>query len=472
MSGPADSLLPAGDRPLVIVSNRGPLTVELGPDGELEVRRGAGGLVSGLTPLVAGTDTLWIAAAMTDGERQAASDGVLDAEGFHLLSLVLDPHEYRMAYDVVCNATLWFLHHHLYDLARRPRFDSTWRRAWMAYRSVNLAFAEAVVDHAPRDATVLVQDYHLTLLAPMVKAARRDLRLVHFSHTPFASPDQFAVLPDDVATVMLEALAAHDAVGFHTQRWAHAFEAACEDRIGVTPHTFVAPLAPDRDDIRAVAASAACEEERLGIETELAGRQFIARVDRIELSKNLLRGFHAFDDLLERYPEHRDRVVFGAFVYRSREGLAEYLAYAQEVENLVARINARWSTPDWTPILLDTSDNFPRSIAALRQYDVLLVNPIRDGLNLVAKEGPIVNERDGVLLLSPEAGAWAELAEAAIRVNPFDISGTADALHDALLLAPPARAEHAAMVRARALARTPADWLRDQIQAAGRAHPA
>ncbi len=466
MPGPADPAPLAGPRPLVIVSNRGPLSVRIDDAGELVVRRGAGGLVSGLTPLVAGTDTLWIAAAMSEGERRAAVDGDLDAEGFHLHSVVLDQEQYRMAYDVVCNATLWFLHHHLYELARRPRFDTTWRQAWTAYRSVNLAFAEAVVDKAPRDAVVLVQDYHLTLLAPLVKAARRDLRLVHFSHTPFAAPDQFAVLPDDVATVMLEALAAHDAVGFHTQRWADAFTAACEDHLGVTPHTFVAPLAPDRDDIRAVAASADCEAERTQIESGLAGRRFIARVDRIELSKNLLRGFHAFDDLLERYPRHRGNVVFGAFVYRSREGLAEYLAYAQELENLVDRINARWATPGWTPILLDTSDNFPRSIAALRQYDVLLVNPIRDGLNLVAKEGPIVNERDGVLLLSPEAGAWAELGAAAVRVNPYDISATADALHHALVMPPADRAEHAAAVRTLALARTPADWLHDQLAAA------
>ena len=174
----------------------------------------------------------------------------------------------------------------------------------------------------------------------------------------------------------------------------------------------------------------------------------------------------SYEDLLERWPQWRERVVFGAFVYASREGLAEYLAYRQEVETLVARINGRWGTDTWTPILLDTGDDFPASVAALRLYDVLLVNPIRDGLNLVATEGCLVNENDGVLLLSPEAGAFERLGDAVVRVNPFDVASTAEALHEALSLAPPARAAHAARLRALAEARSPSDWLREQRAAA------
>ena len=360
-------------------------------------------------------------------------------------------------------ATLWFVHHHLFDLARRPRFDRRWREAWDAYRAVNFAFAEVVADQAPPHATVLVQDYHLALLAPFVAARRPDLRLVHFSHTPFASADELRVLPDDVAVVLLESMATHDACGFHTARWAKAFTQACEEIIGTTPRTFVAPLATDHDDIRGVAASEACERALVDLDELLGDRLLIARVDRIELSKNLLRGFHAFDDLLEHYPEWRERVVFGAFVYPSREGLPEYLAYRQEVERVVGRINERWRTADWTPVLLDTSDDFPRSIAGLRRYDALLVNPIRDGLNLVAKEGPLVNEQDGVLLLSPEAGAWAELGHAAFQANPFDVSGTADTLHEVLSLAPDERKRRARMLREAAEGRGPADWLADQL---------
>ena len=147
-----------------------------------------------------------------------------------------------------------------------------------------------------------------------------------------------------------------------------------------------------------------------------------------------MRGFLAFDRLLEARRGLRGRVVFVAMLYRSRQGLSEYLAYGNEVEQVVARVNDRWATPDWTPILLDDRDDFARSVAGMQRYDVLFVNPLRDGLNLVAKEGPIVNTRDGVLCLSPQAGAWEELRDAAIAVHPYDIEQAAGALDQALSL--------------------------------------
>lgn len=457
----------AADRPLLIVSNRGPVSFAIGGDGEPIARKGAGGLVSGLGPMIAGTDTIWLAAAMSEGDRLVARDGVVEREGFRVRLLDLDPATFAMAYDVIGNATLWFVHHHLYDLSRRPRFDEHWRRAWDAYRSVNHAFADAVAETAPADAAVLVQDYHLSLLAPRLAEIRPDLRLVHFAHTPFAAPDLFAVLPDDAGAELLAGLAAHHACGFHTQRWADSVLGCCDRWLGRRPTTFVAPLAPDAADIGGVASGERCAEELAALDASLAGRRLITRVDRIELSKNIVRGFHAFADLLERYPRWRGEVVFGAYVYASREGLAEYLAYRQEVERIVTQINERWSTPDWTPVLLDTTDNFPRSVAALRRYDALLVNPIRDGLNLVAKEGPLVNERDGLLVLSPESGAWAELADVAVGANPFDITATADALDHVLGLGADERAERAAALRRVIEQRTPADWLADQLAAAG-----
>jgi trehalose 6-phosphate synthase len=275
------------------------------------------------------------------------------------------------------------------------------------------------------------------------------------------------ILPDDVATELLTGMAGFTACGFHTARWAKAFEACCEEVLGSAPPTYVTPAAADADDVQAVAAGDACAAELAKLEAVLGDRKLLVRVDRIELSKNMLRGFLAFEDLIEHHPEWRERVVFGAFMYPSREGLADYLAYRQEVESLVDRINETWSTPTWTPILIDGTDNFPRSVAALRRYDVLLVNPVRDGLNLVAKEGAIVNERDGVLALSREAGAWEELHEHALAVNPFDVSGTAEVMRAALELPADDRRTRAAGLRATALARTPADWFADQIRAAG-----
>ena len=450
----------------MIVSNRGPLSFSLGADGDLVARRGAGGLVSGLAPLVTDTDAVWIAAAISDGDREAASRGVVAADGFRVRLLAIDPDVYRAAYDVVCNATLWFLHHNLYELARRPRFDTRFRDAWESYREVNRAFADVIAESAPEGAAVLVQDYHLALVALFLADRRPDLRLVHFSHTPFANPDSWRVLPLDLGRELLAGMAAHHACGFHSPRWADCFRACCAEQLGQEPTTFVAPLAPDAADIGRVAAGDACAAALAELDASVGDRALLVRVDRIELSKNILRGFQAFDDLLERYPEWRERVVFGAFVYPSREGLPEYLAYRQEVEATVRRINERWATPGWTPILFDPSDDFPRSVAALRRADVFLINPIRDGLNLVAEEGPLVNERDAILLLSPEAGVWDQLVGAARPVHPYDISGTADALVAALTATPEERAIEAGELRRRAAARTPEDWLADQLAAA------
>ncbi|MBV8162570.1 MAG: trehalose-6-phosphate synthase, partial [Acidimicrobiia bacterium] len=373
---------------------------------------------------------------------------------------------YRMAYDVVSNATLWFLHHGLWDLARRPRFDSRWREAWDAYRTVNHAFARAIIDEAPADATVLVQDYHLALVGTWLAQERPDLRAVHFTHIPFCDPTAIRILPDDVAGELLAGMASHASCGFHANRWAGNFEACCQSLWGWTPSTFVSPLAPDHDDIEGVAESPESIEEGARLEAALGGRRLILRVDRIELSKNLLRGFLAYEELLRTRPEWRGQVVFLALVYPSREGLPEYLAYRQEVETLAARINDQWGVPAWTPILLDTSDNFPRSVAALRRYDLLLVNPVRDGLNLVAKEGPLLNERHGVLALSREAGAWEELGGVALEVNPFDVAGTADVLAAGLAMDDEDRATHAAALRKLAASRSPRDWYQDQLAAA------
>jgi trehalose 6-phosphate synthase len=301
---------------------------------------------------------------------------------------------------------------------------------------VNRAFAEVIAATAPEGAAVLVQDYHLALVGTHLVERRPDLRLVHFSHTPFADPTTWRVLPPDLGAELLAGMAATHACGFHSRRWADAFAACCQDQLGTTPPTFVAPLAPDARDMADVAAGDACGTAVADLDATIGDRALLVRVDRIELSKNILRGFLAFEDLLERHPQWRERVVFGAFVYPSREGLPEYLAYRQEVEATVRRINERWATPGWTPILFDATDDFPRSVAALRRADVFLVNPIRDGLNLVAEEGPLVNERDAVLLLSPEAGVWDQLEGAARPVHPYDISGTADAIAAALATPP------------------------------------
>jgi trehalose 6-phosphate synthase len=454
---------------MIVLSHRGPYRFERNPEGTFVARRGAGGIVSALGPLLAEKESTWIAAALSDEDLEAARAGATEGLDIDLRLLELDVAQHRMHYDVIANGVLWFLHHNLFDRIRRPRFDIHFRDAWAAYVAVNEAFTKAAADEAKDHDIVLVQDYQLGLVPGQLRARRPDLRVVHFTHTPFCGPDDITVLPEDIGVDLCASLASGPA-GFHTRRWADAYRHSARAVLGrgatITP-PFAASLGPDADALEEVAASPRARAAAGKLADTVGERLVIMRTDRIEPSKNIVRGFLAFDRLLDARPGLRGRVVFVAMVYPSRQGLAEYLAYASEVAQAVERVNDRWSTRDWTPIVLDDRDDFARSVAGLQRYDVLFVNPLRDGLNLVAKEGPVCNRRDGVLCLSPEAGAYEELHSAAIPVHPYDIEHTAAALDTALSLPLDERAKRAARLRALAIARTPGDWLRDLIRHAG-----
>lgn len=459
-----------GERPLVVVSNRGPVSFRLDDDGPV-ARRGAGGLVSALGPLVRGTDALWVAAAMTDGDRVVAGRGVTEAEGFRVRLLAFDDEEWRQHYDSVCNEALWFAHHGLWDPVYEPSWSAGWLEGpWAAHRRVNQVFAEAVAADAPSGAVVLVQDYHLCLMAPVLRRWRPDLALVHFSHTPFAPPEWLAMLPRRARHDLLDGLAAHHGCGFHTERWAADFDASCRAASVEPPPVFVAPLGPDPEDLAGTLASAPCQAAAADLADLVGDRRFLVRVDRIELSKNLLRGFLAYEALLEAEPARRGRVVFGAFCYPSRLGVPAYDRYNDAVTAVARRINERFGVDGWEPIHYDPVDDYPRSMAALARADVVVVNAIRDGLNLVAKEAVLVNRRNAQLVLSPEAGAWPELGTLAWRADPFDVAQTATALAAALDADPAERHRRAEGLRAAAAARTPAAWLADQLAAAPRVH--
>jgi trehalose 6-phosphate synthase len=409
---------------------------------------------------------------MNEADRLASAGGLMAESGISLVTLAPDEATYKMAYDVIANATLWFAHHQLFDQSRRPRFDARWHEAWSAYEAFNEMFAAAVVEHAAKDAVVLVQDYHLSLLGGLLATRRPDLRTVHFSHTPFAPAEAMRLLPWRASGALLSGMAGFGACGFHARRWEAGFNSCYADEFLAAqagrrgPRTFVSPIGPDPEILLAEAAAAEADAANRALEESVGGRKLIVRVDRIELTKNLLRGFWAYEELLAAYPEWHDRVVLLALAYPSREGLADYLAYRSEVEHCVTRINERFAKGDWTPILFDTADDRTRSLAALRAYDTLLVNPIRDGMNLVAKEGPLLNERSGVLVLSTEAGAYAELEPAVLGINPFDVSATAAALLRALEMPDAQRIEMAGRLRALAGSHTAADWLADQLSVA------
>ena len=465
--------------PTLVVSNRGPLTFRAGPDGELVPVPAGGGLASSLYRLLDGTGTTWASVTMGAADREAVARGLMHLDGLDLVPVVVDDETYRQAYDVVANTTLWYVHHHLFDLPHRPRFDRVWRTAWEGYRSYNRAVADAVAARAGDGDVVLVQDYHFSLLGRMLAEGRPDLRTVHFLHTPFADPAMFGVLPDDVAAELLDGMAGYGHCGFHCHQWEAGFR-ACYAAAGLAaPATFVAPLGPDADVLEVEAASPDSVAAATALRAEVGGRRIVARTDRMEPSKNIVRGMLAFEELLGTHPEWRGEVVHVACAYPSRQGLAEYLAYGADVVHTAERINhsfgaggASSGADGWAPIILSVEDDRARSLAALAMSDVLLVNPVRDGLNLVAKEGPLLNTVDGVVVLSRQAGAWEELSlggDGALGINPFDVSATAEALHAALSMAPRARATRAAALGAAVRARTSADWWADQLAVAGQA---
>ncbi|HEX3425946.1 MAG TPA: trehalose-6-phosphate synthase [Acidimicrobiales bacterium] len=456
----------SGATPLAVLSNRGPVSFAFDDDGSLRATRASGGMVAVVGPGVVEHDALWLATAISDADRQATAAGEVAAHGYRTRFVPIEPLLFRQYYDVIANQTLWFLHHGLWDLPRRPRFDRHWRDAWRSYVAVNRQFAEAAAEELAPGATVLIQDYQLSLVGAQLRELRPDVRSCAFFHIPFCQPAELDVLPATVADDLLAGLAGAGACGFHSHRWAAAFEECCRARGIATPEVFASAAAVDATGLAEVAESEACQTALERLDKVVGDRRLIVRADRVELSKNILRGFYAFDDLLAAEPRWRGQVVFGAFVYPSRQGMAEYLGYRQEVEAVAGAINAKWATPDWTPILLEMDDNYPRSVAALRRYDVLMVNPIRDGLNLVAKEGPLVNERDGVLLLSPGAGVWDELGGHALEAHPFDIASTAEALAAALEMPSDERAARSQALKKTATARTPVEWFADQLSRA------
>ncbi|WP_030718864.1 alpha,alpha-trehalose-phosphate synthase (UDP-forming) [Streptomyces sp. NRRL F-2580] len=478
---------------VLVAANRGPLSYTIDAEGGLSARRGGGGLVSGLSAALAEQPgALWICAALSEADREAVRRGVSEP-GVRMLDI--DPTVYDAAYNGIANSVLWFTHHHLYDIPREPVFDAEFRRRWQAYVEYNEAFARALAQEAAEGARVLVQDYHLALVPGQLRALRPDLRIGHFTHTPWASWEFMSMIPDDIQSQLVWGMLGADRLGFHTARWAGNFAggASRDDLDGVAQAHFPAghpergvwhrradpdgrgyakrrftevtayPLGVDADELRALAHRPEVDEKLAQLRAEVGGLKTIARVDRTELSKNILRGLLAYRELLTVHPEWRGRVVHLASAYPSRQDLAVYRAYTESVRELAAEINEEFGTADWQPVLVSVQDDFARSLAVYRMADVALVNPVRDGMNLVAKEIPVVSEAGCALVLSTGAGAYEELRADALTVNPYDVSATAEALHAALSMPDAERAERTKRLAAAATALPPAAWFAAQL---------
>ena len=452
-------------RKLIVVSNRGPISY--GREGGARIaKRGAGGLVTALAPLVSHHDVTWIASAISDEDRAVAATGTIDETArdgarYRLRLVAHQSSAYDLYYNVIANPALWFVQHGLWDRKHDP--DRDLRPAWdEGYLPVNAAFAGAVVEELEREpeAAVFFHDYHLYVAPALVRARRPDAALAHFTHIPWVGADGWSVLPESIVRPIHEGLLACDVAGFHTQRWRHAFLDSCRglgldpDERRVTAH----PISIDPAEFEGLAGSEPVLARERELEAERPER-LILRVDRTDPSKNVPSGFEAFQLLLERRPDLLGRVGMLALLDASRQDIPEYVEELRRIEDAAAAVEAAFPGA----LTLRVADDFPASIAAYKQFDVLLVNAVMDGLNLVAKEAPLVNTRVGVVALSVNAGAFEELGDWVVPVEPLELDAIADALEDALALAVDERSARQQAIRAHVHEHDLRAWIAAQL---------
>ncbi len=474
------------ERQLVLVSNRGPATFERRDDGSLVARRGGGGLVTALTGLVHHRDALWVASAMSEEDAEAAHehggksfDCDLDGTSYRIRLVESDPDAYEQFYSVVANPLLWFIQHYLWDLSNAPDIRQAEVDAYeQGYCAVNHDLAQAVLEEIAdeSDVVVMLHDYHLYTAPREIRRERPDVFLHHFVHIPWTQPDAWRVLPRDMREDIFEGILSNDIVAFHTRAYRRNFLLCCRELfdLEVDEHNGIVRFEDREIWVRAYplpisAATFRRNAQRAKVheyERQILRRRrehLILRVDRADLSKNILRGFTAFDLFLEQHPEFVEDVTFIAHLIPSRQDVDEYAEYLERIEALVAVVNHRHGTTDWMPIDLRLRENLEEAIAAYKHYDLLMVNAMFDGMNLIAKEGPLVNERHGVSLLSENTGAHEELAEFALSVNPFDVQEQADAIHRALTMSSDERSWRAEGLKQVVESRDPGDWVDDQL---------
>ena len=463
-------------RKLIVVSNRGPVSYGRDARGERTARRGGGGLVTALRGLVSYHDVTWIASAITAEDHVLAGETIAetarDGSPYRLHLVAHDDQAYDWYYGVVANPALWFLQHSLWALAHSPNLDRAFHLAWEhGYAAVNEGFAAAVVSELERepDAAVFFHDYQLYLAPRMVRDRQPDAKLMHFVHIPWPQSDSWRVLPWNMRRAVHEGLIANDIIGFHTDRWRRNFISSVREVLGedVARKTVTAPISVDPAEFEELATSDAVVEAEREI-LDHRPEKLVVRVDRTDPSKNIVRGFRAFELYLDGHPEMAQRVGMLALLDPSRQEIPEYAEYLAEIEREARRINGRFADVGWDPIDLQIEDDFPKSVAAYKQFDVLLVNAIFDGMNLVAKEAPLVNERHGAVVLSENAGAHAELGEWVISVNPFDLEAQAEAIHEALELPVGERARRLEAIRAHVLEHDLNSWIDAQLEALDR----
>ena len=472
---------------LTVVSNRGPIQYAR-VDGERVALRGGGGLVSALRGLIGNHDVTWIVSAISDEDHVVAAEQngraleEVDAVGNPFKVHFADPApaDFTAMYSSIANPLLWFIQHGLYASGEEPVVSTDIREAWAGYRRYNAAVATEAAMERDCDA-LMIHDYQLYLVPAMLREAGVEAPILHFTHIPWPRPDAWRQLPVDLRTELLHGLLGSDIVGFHTQQDVRNFLATCTeflpgvevDASGARVRVIVDheardvyvrsyPISIDPAELRAHMRN----PEMIAAHTELLRtrpEKLILRVDRTDPSKNILRGFHAYGRLLDRRPDLHGRVQLLSLLDPSRLAVPVYANYLKRINAIAAEINDKHGSDGWLPIDVRIGDNFPVVVAAYREYDALLVNSIADGMNLISKEAPLLNERSGVVVLSENAGSFEELEQWVLPVDPLDVEQTAAQLERALELPQPERGERAEAICAFVEAHDVARWIDLQL---------
>jgi trehalose 6-phosphate synthase len=444
-----------GNTKLVVVSNRGPVSFAE-EAGRIVPRAGHGGLVTGLRDVVLRHRAVWISSAMTTADEvmsQSAGYGSfeheVDGDTFVLKLVRSDPATYARYYERFSNAVLWPLQHGLFDPLNLPDTNGWWTN-YGAYRTINSGFAAAVLGEIADsdEALVSIQDYHLYPLAELIRRHRPDVFTIHFVHIPWPSPDVWRMLPTGIRETLLGNMVANDIVGFHTRRWADNFAACCAELLpgaevdrearvvrygGRETWVGVYPLPISMDWWRQRAASEEAKQLTEELRVRREQQQLIVRIDRPDEAKNILRGLGAYDTFLRRNSDaYRGRVVFIVHLIPARLSMSDTREYLESIRARVAEIDALHGSPQWKPVELIIENSIARAAAEHRMADVFMCNSLMDGRNLVSLEMGYLNEVDGVLILSENAGAHELAGPFALSVNPWDVSAQAAAIKTAL----------------------------------------
>lgn len=479
---------------IVIVSNRGPFSFAR-RNGQFVAERGSGGLVTAISSVVREHRILWISCALGKGDRewlQHTGTGIHDIEDIQIRLIMPEPAEFQAYYNVISNPLLWFVQHQLHDTPRYPIIDQNVWDAWRnGYAAVNRRLAEATaecISGIEGPVIVMPQDYQLYLFPKYLRELVGDKVIIqHFLHIPWPGPDAWRILPRAMRVELLESMLHANRIGFQTERDTRRFLQTAADNLSgvrvVTPWRKLSyngreieatpyPISIDVDELDQRLESEEVQDAIQRIRRRYQDLRLILRVDRVEPSKNILRGFIAYRNLLRRHPEFRGKVIMLALLVPSRTEVAEYKNYLRDIMALIGEINATLGDSSWEPISVVLGNNYSRAIAAFSLYDVLLVNPLADGMNLVAKEGAVLNRNNGVLILSEEAGAFEELGEYALAVAPFDVTSMRQALHRALIMPMEERRERAQMLAAQVRQNDIYVWFSRQLKDALRDYAA